>query len=89
MTNKELKDQIWKRYGSFELSHDKNVLIVENIYEFVLKQQEETAIEFAEFIAKYPNKNKNYLGEILHAKSKYDDFETTKGLFQEFIKTKQ
>jgi hypothetical protein len=33
----KLEEQIWDRYGSFELSHDKNKLIVDNINEFVQK----------------------------------------------------
>ena len=40
-----LKKEIWDRYGNFELSHDKNKLIVENINEFVQKH----AVGFAEF----------------------------------------
>ena len=31
----KLEQQIWDRYGNFELSHDKNKLIVENINEFI------------------------------------------------------
>lgn len=33
----KLLEQIKQRYGSFELSHDKNVLIIQNIEEFILK----------------------------------------------------
>lgn len=43
-----LKKEIWDRYGNFELSHDKNKLIVENINEFVEKH----CIEFCNFMAK-------------------------------------
>ncbi len=44
------------------------------------------AIKFAEWITrKYPDKNRNYLGEMLHAESKYDGADTTSNLFQEFI----
>jgi hypothetical protein len=31
----KLEEQIWDRYGNFELSHDKNKLIVDNINEFI------------------------------------------------------
>lgn len=48
---------------------------------------EQVSIGFAEFLVKYPDKNRNVHGEILHAKSKYDGAETTKSLFQEFLKT--
>ena len=50
------------------------------------KYNEEDMIAFAEFIAKYPDKNKNVSGEMLHAKSKYDGSERTIDLLQEWIK---
>ena len=43
---------------------------------------EEDMIKFAEFIATYPDKNKNVNGEMLHAKSKYDNAERTIDLLQ-------
>jgi hypothetical protein len=43
---------------------------------------EEDIIGFAEFIAKYPDKNRNYTGQMLHAKSKYDGAERTIDLLQ-------
>lgn len=43
---------------------------------------EEDMIEFAEFVAKYTDKNKNHKGEVLHAKSKYDGAERTTDLLQ-------
>jgi ssDNA-binding Zn-finger/Zn-ribbon topoisomerase 1 len=49
------------------------------------KYNEEDMIAFAEFIAKYPDKNKNVSGEMLHAKSKYDGSERTIDLLQEWI----
>lgn len=39
-------------------------------------------IEFAEFVAKYSDKNKNYKGEMLYAQSKYDGAERTIDLLQ-------
>ena len=42
----KLEEQIWDRYGNFELSHDKNKLIVDHINNFVEKH----CIEFAEWI---------------------------------------
>jgi hypothetical protein len=42
----KLEQQIWDRYGNFELSHDKNKLIVDNINEFVQKH----SIGFAEWL---------------------------------------
>jgi len=45
---------------------------------------EEDMIEFAEFVATYPDKNKNINGQILHAKSKYDGSERTVDLLEQF-----
>jgi len=47
---------------------------------------EEDMIEFAEFVATYPDKNKNINGQILHAKSKYDGSERTVDLLEQFKK---
>ena len=47
---------------------------------------EEDMIKFAEFIATYPDKNKNVNGEILHAKSKYDGAERTIDLLKQYKK---
>ena len=47
---------------------------------------EEDMIEFAEFVATYPDKNRNHKGEILHAKSKYDGAERTIDLLEQFKK---
>jgi len=49
---------------------------------------EEDMIEFAEFVATYPDKNKNINGQILHAKSKYDGSERTVDLLEQFKKNK-
>jgi hypothetical protein len=49
------------------------------------RMYEKDMIEFAEFIMKYPHKNKNYLGQILHAKSKYDGAERTIDLLKEWL----
>ena len=43
---------------------------------------EEDMIAFAEFVAKYPNKNRNVYGNMLHAASKYDGAETTVSLLE-------
>lgn len=42
-------------------------------------------VAFAEFVATYPDKNENYLGEMLHAKSKYDSAERTIDLLETFL----
>jgi hypothetical protein len=46
------------------------------------RYSEEDMINFAEFVATYQDKNKNYKGEMLHAKSKYDGAERTIDLLE-------
>lgn len=48
----------------------------------------EFAIEFAEWCTYYRDKNRNVYGDMLHAKSKYDDTYTTKELLEIFKKEK-
>ena len=62
---------------------------VEEAKEMEKEQQgysEEDMISFAEFVATYPDKNKNVNGQILHAKSKYDGAERTVDLLEQFKK---
>lgn len=44
-TEKELEEEIDARWGNFELSHDKNTLIVKAILEYVLRERKEYARE--------------------------------------------
>lgn len=53
-----------------------------------IKIAEDFAIDFSEFCASYLDKNRNHLGEMLHAKSKYDDTYTTKELLEIYKKEK-
>jgi len=48
------------------------------------EMEKEQMINFAEFVATYHDKNQNYLGEMLHAKSKYDGAERTVDLLENF-----
>lgn len=43
-------------------------------------------IDFAEFVASYPDKNRNHKSEMLHAKSKYDGAERTIDLLEIWLK---
>jgi 2-polyprenyl-3-methyl-5-hydroxy-6-metoxy-1,4-benzoquinol methylase len=65
----KLEQEIWDKYGSFELSHDKNKLIVENINEFVKKHCK----AFAEFY---------FINEFNSSK---EDCLTTEQLFKLYI----
>ena len=54
------------------------------VYEQAKQMEKEQMIEFAEFVASHPDKNRNYLGDMLHAKSKYDGAERTIDLLEEY-----
>ena len=49
--------------------------------------EKEQMINFAEFVATYPDKNININGEMLHAKSKYDGAERTIDLLKEYYES--
>ena len=53
-------------------------------FEKAKTMEKEQQIEFAEFVASYPDKNKNANGEMLHAKSKYDGAERTIDLLEQY-----
>jgi hypothetical protein len=46
--------------------------------------EKEQMIGFAEFVAGYPDKNRNHLGQMLHAKSRYDGAERTVDLLEQY-----
>jgi hypothetical protein len=48
------------------------------------EMEKQEMIKFAEYVAKYPDKNKNVNGEMLHAKSKYDGAERTVDLLEQY-----
>ena len=56
----------------------------DDIIEQAKAMEKEQMCAFAEFVGKYPDKNQNYLGEMLHAKSKYDGAERTIDLLEEY-----
>ena len=55
-----------------------------DVIQQAIAMEKEQMCSFAEFVATYPDKNKNYLGEMLHAKSKYDGAERTVDLLETF-----
>ena len=55
---------------------------VSDLVERAKQMEKEQMIKFAEFVTAYPDKNKNYKGEILHARSKYDETERTVDLLE-------
>jgi ubiquitin len=58
----------------------------EYIQEKGLKFNEQDMIDFAEYVASYPDKNRNIHNQILHAKSKYDGAERTIDLLEIWLK---
>jgi len=48
------------------------------------EMEKQQMIKFAEYVAKYSDKNKNVNGEMLHAKSKYDGAERTVDLLEQY-----
>ena len=55
-----------------------------DIKEQAKEMEKQQMIKFAEYVAKYPDKNKNVNGEMLHAKSKYDGAERTVDLLEQY-----
>jgi hypothetical protein len=56
------------------------------VFEKVKEMEKEQMVKFAEFVATYPDKNRNVYSQILHAKSKYDGAERTIDLLEEYYK---
>lgn len=54
----------------------------EEVHNSLEKLTDDFAIGFAEWCTKYRDKNRNVNGEMLHAKSKYDETYLTKELLE-------
>lgn len=70
-----LRQELWEQF-KFSSSN--------NIFEKAKEMEKQQMIKFAEYVAKYPDKNKNVNGEMLHAKSKYDGAERTVDLLEQY-----
>lgn len=53
-------------------------------FEQAKQMEKKQMVKFAEFVSSHPDKNKNYQGEMLHAKSKYDEAERTIDLLEQY-----
>lgn len=69
-------------YEKFEMRGDGKLF--DQIIEQAKAMQNEQMVKFAEFVATYPDKNRNIHGDMLHAKSKYDGAERTIDLLEMF-----
>jgi hypothetical protein len=74
----KFEEEIEKRYGSFELSHDKNKLITDDIKNFT----SDVASKFAEWIA--DSKLHGYSKQLYEAMIRHK-VKTTEELFEIFI----
>jgi len=72
-----LEIQLFKKQGKFNKSDIDQAKAMEK----------EQMINFADFVATYPDKNININGEMLHAKSKYDGAERTIDLLKEYYES--
>jgi len=86
----ENSDGYWRKYeydsnGNVIYSEDSDGKVKDDKPK-VKMYSEEDMIKFAEFVSKYPDKNTNLHGEMLHAKSKYDGAERTIDLLEDFKK---
>lgn len=54
------------------------------LFEQAKEVEKQQMIEFAEYVATYPDKNRNVNGEMLHSKSKYDGAERTIDLLEQY-----
>jgi len=61
-----------------------NTIASIELIEQAKEMEQEQMIKFAEFVASYPDKNRNAYGERLHAKSKYDGAERTVDLLEQY-----
>ena len=75
-----LVDQIKSDQNQKALSASEWIEVIKQAKEM----EKEQMIKFAEFVATYRDKNENYKGEMLHAKSKYDQAERTIDLLEEY-----
>jgi len=71
-------------YKVLEDINSRGTVAQPNIFEQAKEMEKEQMCSFAEFLATYPDKNKNINGEMLYAKSKYDGAERTVDLLETF-----
>ena len=69
-------------YEKMEMRGDGNIF--DELLEKAKEMEKQQTIRFAEYVATYPDKNRNVNGEMLHAKSKYDGAERTIDLLEQY-----
>jgi len=84
-----LENELKKSIHYYRLVEDiesKSTIVQSNIFEQAKEMLDKEMCKFAEFVSIYSNKNRNVNGEMLHAKSKYDESERTIDLLEIFRK---
>jgi hypothetical protein len=84
--NDKFQENAGSKAPHIKNQHIMNHFIAGANYQAERMYSEEDMIRFAEFVATHHDKNKNVYGEMLHAKSKYDDSERTVDLLEQFKK---
>jgi hypothetical protein len=84
---KETLEEAFEQWSDKQTGYDKlDVLRFGAKWQQERMYSEQDMIDFVDFVATYPNKNRNVYNEILHAKSKYDGAERTIDLLKQFKK---
>ena len=61
-----------------------DIMLPSYLIEQAKEMEKQQKIDFAEYVATYPDKNRNVNGEMLHSKSKYDGAERTIDLLEQY-----
>jgi hypothetical protein len=78
-----LIDQMFKQ-GYFDGNKPLTFTNLDHLQQQAKEMEKQQMCEFAEYVATYPDKNRNVNGEMLHAKSKYDGAERTIDLLEQY-----
>jgi len=78
-----LIEQMFKQ-GYFDGNKPLTFTNLDHLQQQAKEMEKQQMCEFAEYVATYPDKNRNVNGEMLHAKSKYDGAERTIDLLEQY-----
>jgi len=80
-----LVDQMFKQ-GYFDGNKPLTFTNLDHLQQEAKEMEKQQMCEFAEYVATYPDKNRNVYAEMLHAKTKYDGADRTIDLLETFKK---
>ena len=81
MKTKQIAVEFLEQQIRYYISNDDRLY---DMFKQAKAMEKEQMVNFAEYVATYPDKNRNYKGKILHAKSKYDGAERTIDLLEQY-----